>query len=313
MNLRMDFHMKNDTHSPLRALPRLTGLALLSTFCLAACGDSGFGGAGLGVTPGGSQDIEYARELIEQGQIPTQTMFTAEGLFSQHDLPFTAGESCEQLLCPRATVSTIDPVDESGDELLVQLGFATGLDAESFERQPLNLSVAVDISGSMADGKLESLKDALRVMTEQLNSGDRVSLIAFDDKADRRLKPTVMDASGRAKLLDRIDALQTRGGTNIEAGLELAYDQVSPEAGAAGVEDRVMLMTDAQPNVGATGLDSFMGMARFYAESDIGISVFGVGLDLGAELAQGISEATTSSWPTTTRSRGSSTRNSTTW
>ncbi len=283
--------MTQDTHSLHRALTRLTGVALLSTLGLAGCGDAGYYGAGdLGVTPGGSQDIEYARELIGQGQIPAHSAFTAEGLLSQHDLPFTAGEECEQLLCPRATVSTVDPVDQRGEGMLIQLGFATGLDAESFERQPLNLSVAVDISGSMADGKLESLKDALRVMTEQLDSGDTVSLVAFDDEADRRLKPTVMNASGRGELLKQIDKLETRGGTNIEAGFALAYDQVTPTAGAPGVEDRVMLMTDAQPNVGATGLDSFMGMARFYAESEIGVSVFGVGLDLGAELAQGISE-----------------------
>ncbi|MCB9751068.1 MAG: VWA domain-containing protein [Myxococcales bacterium] len=256
----------------------------------AGCGDGGFYSGDLGVTPGGAQDIEYARAQIEQGNIPARSDFTAEGLLSQHDLPLTQGDACEQLLCPRSAVATIDPIDGGGERMLVQLGFATGLDAESFERRPLNLAVAVDISGSMADGKLERLKDALRVMTAQLDANDSVALIAFDDDASRRLKPTVMDAGGRAALLEEIDALETDGGTNIEAGLKLAYEQVTPTAGAPGVEDRVMLMTDAQPNVGATGLDSFMGMARFYAEAGVGVSVFGVGLDLGAELAQGISE-----------------------
>ena len=69
----------------------------------------------------------------------------------------------------------------------------------------------------------------------------------------------------------------------------LAFQQVAPSAGVEGVADRVMLFTDAQPNVGSTGINSFVGMTEYYAEAGIGASVFGVGLDLGAELADAIS------------------------
>lgn len=257
---------------------------------LAGCGSSANMASGaFGVTPGGSQDINYARDVIEAGGIPAQDQFTAEGLFSQHDLPLS-GEECHEILCPRAKATPFDPVDGSGERMLVQLGFGTVVTAENFERRPLDVAVAVDISGSMEDShKLDDVKTALGVMVDQLDASDRMALVAFDDNPDVRQESLVMDADGREKMHRTIDALQPQGGTNIEAGLLAAYEQVALEASAPGIEHRVMLMTDAQPNEGDTSVTSFRGMTAYYAEAGIGISVFGVGLDMGTELANAIS------------------------
>jgi Ca-activated chloride channel family protein len=270
------------TTLPLARAAALLGLALTTG---AGCSAGGLGSGDLGVTPGGVQDNRLAREMIEGGQIPAGETFRAEGIFSEHDLPFSDADSCEAVLCPRSALARHEPVDGSGAQLLIQIGFATNIHAESFERRPLNLALAVDISGSMSGEKIDAVREAMHTMTDQLGEGDHVALIAFDDNAELRLKSTTMDSSGRAALHAEIDRLHVRGGTNIEAGLSLAFEQVAPQAGAEGVEDRVMLLTDAQPNVGATGLDSFLGMTRYYAEAEIGTSIFGVGLDLGADLA----------------------------
>ncbi len=275
-----------------RPLLRDASIALLALSCtggLTACGGGAYGAADFGISQGGVQDNRFAREQIERGQIPSSDGFKAEGIFSEHDLPFTESPHCEVLLCSQTAAARHQPVDGGPEQLLVQLGFITGQQAEDFERRPLNLSLAVDISGSMEGQPIQAVREALHTMADQLGEEDRISLIAFDDEADLRLKPTAMDSSGRDSLRKAIDRLETRGGTNIEAGLKLAYEQVAPSAGDAEIEDRVMLMTDAQPNVGETGLDSFLGMIRFHAESEIGASIFGVGLDLGAELAQEMS------------------------
>ncbi len=259
---------------------------------LAACGGSMdmSGAQDLGVTPGGSQDIAYAREIIEAGGIPRREHFTAEGLFSEHDLPLAGDGACDAILCPAAAATPFSPIDGSGPQALVQLGFDTVLDAETFERRPLALAVAVDVSGSMADGKLDAVKDALHVMVDQLDERDQVALVAFDNTSWTELSLTTMDAEGRAALDAAIRDLEELGGTNIEAGLREAYDHVEPTAGTEGVETRVMLFTDAQPNVGDTGVNSFLGLVGDHAELGIGISVFGVGLDMGTELADAISK-----------------------
>lgn len=253
---------------------------------LAGCADYGLSGA-LGVSPGGSQDIAYARTLVENGSIPAHEHFTAEGLFSEHDLPL-ASPGCDAVLCPVAAAAPVDFVDERGARMLVQLGFDTRLTAETFERPPLALSVAVDVSGSMSGPKIEAVRHALGVLVDQLGPDDRMALVAFDDRAWVESPMIVTDAEGREELHELVDGLVEGGGTSIEAGLVLAYGEVAPLAAEAGVEQRVMLFTDAQPNVGDTSMNGFLGMVRYYAEAGIGISVFGVGLDMGTELADAI-------------------------
>jgi Ca-activated chloride channel family protein len=267
-----------------RSLATLGLLLALSTACGAPAIDGAFG-----VTPGGAQDIELARELIEGGGVPSASQFTAEGLFSQHDFSAPVTTPCVQRLCPRASVARIEPVDGSGEQVLVHLALDTNI--EQFERADLNLALVVDISGSMQGEKLDATKLALHTIVDQLGESDRLTLVSFSDDARIEVPSTIADASGRATLHDAISDLEVEGATNIEAGLMLGYAEVGEHRdGFGGREDRLMLFTDAQPNVGATGSESFLQLVRDAGEQGMGISVFGVGLDLGVELAREISE-----------------------
>ena len=250
----------------------------LASLILTGCGESM-----MSVTPGGAQYMTHTRDLIENGWIPSTADYTTEGLFSEHSLPIDSAP-CNQTLCPQAATAQIDPVDGTGSRLLVQVGFATNIAEDSFERPALNLAVAIDISGSMGGDKLETSKSALLEVIDQLDPNDQMTLITYGSRA-RVIHPlTVMDADGRSKMSTSVEGLESKGSTAMEAGLEKAIQKLAPVAGTPGVEDRIFLLTDAQPNVGATGVDSFVQIARDAADQQIGLTVWGVGLDLGAEL-----------------------------
>ena len=268
-----------------RALPlALTAASALTTGC-----SSSFGGD-FGISPGGSQDIELARSIIEDGRVPRADQFTAEGLFSQHDIATPSStEPCAELLCPRASIARIEPVDGSGEQVLVQLALATNV--AQFERADVNLAAVVDISGSMSGERIDLVKLGLHAAVDQLDADDRMSLVSFGGEARVEAPSTVMDASGRAALHAKITALEIEGSTNIEEGLVSGYASLDgTRDGLGGREDRVMLFTDAQPNVGATDPDSFVGIVEAGADEGVGVSVFGVGADFGAELARRVSE-----------------------
>lgn len=274
-------------------MPRTPSVALSLTLALAlGCAHPSGGHVAaytdVGVTPGGEQDMALARDIIAQGGIPARSHFSPEGLFSEHDLPLN-GADCLDLLCPRAAAARVDPVDNQGEGMLLQLGFASGLDLATFERPALDLAVAVDVSGSMAGEKLDAVRVALHTLVDQLDEGDTLALVGFDDRVHVRQISIPMDAAGRAAVHDKIDRLQALEGTWIEGGLAEAFRQINPER-PAGVLGRVMLFTDAQPNIGATDTASFLGMTRAYADQDIGLSVFGVGLDMGAELTRALAQ-----------------------
>jgi Ca-activated chloride channel homolog len=253
------------------------------TLLLSACSYSS-----LGVTPGGSQDMNLARTIIENGQIPTGDSFTAEGLFSEHDLPLN-GVECNQTLCPRTALALTNDLNDQ-QQLLVQLGFATNVTEANFQRHPLNISAAVDVSGSMSGDKLSMVKDALNLMVDQLNEDDQMSLVAYGRRATVKKQTLTMNNIGKTRMKRSIDNLRTNGSTNMEAGMLLSYDLVKEEIEDTNIEHRVMLFTDAQPNVGITEPGSFLDITRENADLGIGLSVFGVGLDLGAELSNVISK-----------------------
>lgn len=256
---------------------------------LFGCSDSGFmNSADLGVDPGGSQDIELARTLIEGGQIPSREHFTVEGIYSEHELPLE-GAACEALLCPRAAAAWTEPADGSAPGYLLQIGFGTAITTASFERAPLRLAVTIDVSGSMEDN-LDFVKRGLRMMVDQLDAADEMAIVVYGARGEVLQGLTTMDADGKSTMNEVIDDIHSEGSTNMEEGMSLAYGLLAPEAGAVGVEDRLVLVTDAQPNTGSTSMDSFLGMARYYAAAGIGITVLGVDLNIGSELQDALAK-----------------------
>ena len=62
----------------------------------------------------------------------------------------------------------------------------------------LNLALAIDISGSMTGDKIDAARRAALAVVEALTARDRLSLVAFDNKAELLLDARPMDEAGRA-------------------------------------------------------------------------------------------------------------------
>ena len=86
-----------------------------------------------------------------------------------------------------------------------------------------------------------------------------------------------------------IDGLSEAGSTNMEGGLIQAYE-LAREADAQTDEVRLMLFTDVQPNVGATEPTEFEQLAADGAEDGIGLTVMAIGVGMGQEVLNAISQ-----------------------
>jgi Ca-activated chloride channel family protein len=252
----------------------------------------GSGGGNLGVTPGGAQDIGYVREVVETGYVPLPTHLAVEGLFSEHHLPIEEEEPCQQLLCVRSAVAAAPVFNRDDMSYFVQVGFSSGLTAETFERPPLNLAVVIDKSGSMRDSgtenepKIGAVKSALQLMVDRLGEDDRLAIIAFNNDAWLMMESTPV--TDREEIKRIIGSLTAAGGTCIECGLQLGFEIVAANQSEERLA-RVLLLTDALPNVGRTGEGAFLTMASEYADIGIGLSTFGVGFNFGQELVSELS------------------------
>jgi Ca-activated chloride channel family protein len=143
-------------------------------------------------------------------------------------------------------------------------------------RQDLNLTLVVDVSGSMSGGgKLEMVQDALDVLVGELDGFDTVAIVAYNTSADVVLEPT--RASDRDEILDAIRGLAAGGSTNAEAGLMLGYE-LADESFDRDAVNRVVLLSDGVANVGNTGPDEILDRIGEGTRKGIDLVTIGVGI-----------------------------------
>ena len=273
-------------------ISKLTFLAMLLAL-LSGCGGELFGaasgGPNFGATQGGNQDMTLARELVEQGMVPPAEAFVVEAMFSEHDLPLQTQLECSALLCLNAALGVID--DAGGQPAAwTQIGMSSTVDPETYQRPTLALVFVIDVSGSMGydyPGNSTAGSIARQLASDivaNLEESDRVGIITFDSQAYTRLQLT---HGADPQIQATIDALNDGGSTNMEAGVLKGFEMAQ---GASGTQEvRVVLITDAQPNVGLTEPSYFEEIIGAGAEEGIGLTIFGTGLGLSPLLMTQIS------------------------
>ena len=123
---------------------------------------------------------------------------------------------------------------------------------------PRDLTLVVDVSGSMSGTKLEQAKAALQQALGTLGPNDRFRVIAFSG-AVRTFRDGPVAAT-RANLADArefVDGLAAEGGTNLAGALEAALDV----QGDAERLAQVILVSDGMPSVGEQAPDRIAGEA----------------------------------------------------
>src|SRR6185503_6030827 len=141
------------------------------------------------------------------------------------------------------------------------------------EAKPAVLTFAVDVSGSMheKDG-LSLVRESLKTLVKALGPEDRVSIVSYDAQASLVLPHT--PAREASRILGAIDCLAPGGGTNVEAGLELAY-RLADEVFEPRALNRVILCSDGVANLGARGPEEMLEKVRVFADRGIYLSAVG--------------------------------------
>lgn len=145
------------------------------------------------------------------------------------------------------------------------------------ERVPMAVSLVVDTSGSMAGDKIQNAQVAAASLLESLADGDIVSIYGFSNQVTELAPPTVLGASTRGILMQRIGQLYAAGGTNLYGGVQAAVSRMS-QAPATHPVRRVFLISDGQANIGPSDPTSLGDLAAGATEWGTQITAIGVGL-----------------------------------
>jgi Ca-activated chloride channel family protein len=261
---------------------------VLTALAVGACSPGGRvscgGVAGFGATPGGVQDMGTARELIANGTVPPPEAFTVEGMFSEHGLPLE-GRSSGNVLDVRGALGWQEGAG------WVQVGFSSNVDPETYDRPSQALVLLVDVSGSMSwrhaeyGAPIDTACALMSAVVAEMEAADAVGIAAFESSA--ALIQDFVPGDHHNTLEGAIQSLEIGGGTNMEAGLLVATGMF--QGAALQVEQkRVLLLTDAQPNIGGTYPRYFGDLAQGLADAGVGLTVIGIGVGLNPAVMQGM-------------------------
>jgi Ca-activated chloride channel homolog len=141
---------------------------------------------------------------------------------------------------------------------------------------PANLVFLVDVSGSMdMPNRLPLLKAAFKLMVNNLRSTDTVSIVVYGGAVGVYLQPT--SGNNKKKILTAIEELQPGGATPGESGIIQAY-RLAKSTYIKGGNNRVILATDGDFNVGQTNEEELEKLIAQHKQSGIYLTCLGVGM-----------------------------------
>lgn len=211
------------------------------------------------------------RRMLNNGQkVPEDAVKIEEMVnYFAYDYPQPKGDA------PFSITADVVNSPWNADAKLVRIGLK-GKDISLENVPPSNLVFLLDVSGSMnAPNKLPLLKTALNVLVDKLREKDKVAIVVYAGAAGLVLPPT----SGAEKELIRqaIDNLSAGGSTAGGAGIELAY-KIATENFSKGGNNRVILATDGDFNVGNSSDRSMENLIEEKRKSGVFLTCLGFGM-----------------------------------
>ncbi len=211
------------------------------------------------------------RRFLNGGQLPPPDAVRVEEMINYFaydyqnpvgDDPFVVNH--EMAVCPWAPEHRLLKIALKGKEI------------EKENLPASNLVFLIDVSGSMnSANKLPLLKASLNLLVNQLRPNDRVAMVVYAGAAGVVLEPT--SGNQRTKILDALNRLEAGGSTAGGAGLKLAY-KLASDSFIKGGNNRIILATDGDFNVGASSDGDMQRMVEDGRDSGVFMTVLGFGM-----------------------------------
>ena len=151
-----------------------------------------------------------------------------------------------------------------------------GYDVAKEDLPPSNLVFLIDISGSMfPPNRLPLAQRAMCLLADQLRPQDTVTIVVYASSTGIVLEPT--SGSEKDKIKRAIYGLKAGGSTYGAGGIQLAYEAAA-KSFVKGGNNRVVLCTDGDFNVGISSVAELEDLISKQRESCVFLSVLGFGM-----------------------------------
>lgn len=175
---------------------------------------------------------------------------------------------------PFGVTTQLGPCPWNEEAELLMIGLKT--ESVDYDYAPAsNLVFLLDVSGSMGDpDKLPLLQESFATLTDNLTNKDKISIVTYAEED----KVVLQGARGdeKKKIKKALNSLVAGGGTYGSKGIERAYE-LAEEYFIEGGNNRIILATDGDLNIGMTTEEELEELISEKKESGIFLSVLGFG------------------------------------
>jgi Ca-activated chloride channel family protein len=159
-------------------------------------------------------------------------------------------------------------------------------------KKPVDLVVAMDVSGSMGGEKISSARNALTQFINLLDDRDRLQIILFSDEL---VTLTSLSPLGdkRDDVLRRVSGVIEGGDTRLYDAVQVAYDELQASGDPQHIR-AIVVLSDGQDTVSAMGLRQLVMKISSLSEGGSSTKVFTIAFGSGADrgILQEIAEPT---------------------
>ncbi|MBO3700546.1 VWA domain-containing protein [Roseivirga sp. E12] len=211
------------------------------------------------------------RRFINAGQLPPKDAVKIEEMINYFNYDYESPKGKH----PFGVEHEVSLAPWNEDHKLVHVG----IQGEKIEMDNLpasNIVFLIDVSGSMGNhNKLPLLKKSFKLLINELRRKDRVAMVVYAGAAGEVLEST--PGNEKKKILKALDKLNAGGSTAGGAGIQLAY-KIAKENFIEGGNNRVILATDGDFNVGASSDDDMESLIENQRKSGVFLTVLGYGM-----------------------------------
>ena len=224
-----------------------------------------------------SADVDTAsytniRRMIYDGYDVPPEAVRIEEMINYFDYHYSDPDENE----PFAVHAELSDCPWNKDTELLMIGINTkNTDSLLDNREPMNIVFLIDVSGSMySEDKLPLVQKSFSMLTDNLSSRDRISIVTYAGSDEVVLEGA--DGNDRQRVLDAINSLEAGGSTAGAAGINTAYE-IAEKYFIKGGNNRVILATDGDLNVGLSSESELTQLIEEKRESGVFLSVLGFG------------------------------------
>ncbi|MBL7745871.1 MAG: VWA domain-containing protein [Chitinophagaceae bacterium] len=211
------------------------------------------------------------RRYLQNGSIPPAGAVRIEEMINYFDYDYAKPVADH----PFSVNTEISDCPWSPEHKLVHIGLQ-GKEIAVNNLPASNMVFLVDVSGSMDEpNKLPLVQASMNMLVDQLREQDKVAIVVYAGNAGLVLPST--SGANKVRIKEAIDNLQAGGSTAGGEGIKLAY-KTATENFIANGNNRIILATDGDFNVGISSDDELVRLVEQERKSGVFLSVLGFGM-----------------------------------